>query len=886
MSWRRLIDIVRRTAGLPAGADRDLDDEIRFHLAEEERLLEERGLAADDARAAARRAFGNVPLAKETTRAVWVSTALEQLVQDLRMGGRILTRSPAISAAAISLVALVIGGNTTVFTIAHGILAKPSPGVHASRLLTVSWTAETGFIETHNSHQVYTEFLNRNRTLQPIAAFDFQRVTLLTPAGSIAGRAGIVSPNYFETLGVRLVQGRAFAPHETELQPSGLAVVISHHLWQTTFQGNADLGSQSLMVNGQPAAIVGVTESEFRGAILAEQLDLWVPVAAEPRAWLQPGRSGVAVAMIGRLTPDARRPAAEAELAAIWSSLQQTDPGLPQALKLNLVPYSATAGGNSIVATRGPQILAIFSIVTLLTIAIVCANVANLLIARAATRERETALRQSLGASRARIIRSLLAEGLVLSIVAWVAACLFAWWVSRVVVRFLAPPVQGPVTMPDLTPDWTVVGYALGLALICTTAVTMGPALRAWRLPLLPFLKVGEPGVVQGRSRVFRALVVVQLAFSILLLTTAGLAYRSLSLAADLDVGFDTRNILLASVRTSGTTGEGTANRPLLDALQAAIAELPEVDQVSFVSGAFLGNRVSYPLRRDRSADPVMAAPNRSAPGFFAAVGVPFIAGRDFTRDEGESQAAVIVTRALAEALWPGQPAVGQSLLAGEGDRPREATVVGVVRDAYFTGRGAEQRPRFVFFADVNRPTAQGETTFYVRHRGDAGRLGPALMRALRDVDPRVPVASLRALDDEIAAQAMPIWMLSMLLTIFAAGSLLIATIGHYAVAAFEARRRTREFGLRIALGASAHQLLGSVVRDSLRLTAIGLAIGFALSAGVATVLARVLYGITPTDPPTYLGVFALLTAASLVASYLPARRAARTDPLQALRTE
>jgi predicted permease len=440
--------------------------------------------------------------------------------------------------------------------------------------------------------------------------------------------------------------------------------------------------------------------------------------------------------------------------------------------------------------------------------------------------------------------------------------------------------------MPDLTPDWTVVGYALGLALICTTAVTVGPAVRAWRLPLLPFLKVGEPGVVQGRSRLSRALVVVQLAFSILLLTTAGLAYRSLSLAANLDVGFDTRNILLASVRTSGTTGEATANRPLLDSLQAAIAQLPEVDHVSFVSGAFLGGRVSYSLRRDRSAEPVMAAPNRVAPGFFAAIGVPFMAGRDFTRDEGDSRAAAIVTRDLADALWPGQPAIGQSLLAGEGERPLEAQVVGVVRDAWFTGRGTEQRPRYVFFADVSRPTFQGETTFYVRHHGDAGRLGPALMRALRNVDPRVPVASLRALDDEIAAQTMPIWMLSMLLTIFAVGSLLIASTGHYAVVAFDARRRTREFGLRIALGASAQQLLQSVIRDSLRLTALGLVIGFALSAAVATVLARVLYGITPTDPPTYLGVFAVLTVSSLLASYLPARRAARTDPLQALRTE
>ncbi len=887
MSWRRLMTIVRRTVGLPARVERELDDEIRFHLAEEERLLAERGLASDDARAAASRAFGNVPLARETTRAVWVSTRLEQVRQDLRMGSRILTRSPGISAAAISLVALVIGGNTTVFTIAHGILAKPSPGVHASGLVTVNWMMDTGYVETHNSLRVHAGFVERSRTLQPIAAFESQRVTLLTPAGSVAGRAGIVSPNYFETLGARLVHGRVFGPHETELHPAGLAVVISHHLWQTTFEGRAALGGQPVLVNGRPATIVGVAEPEFRGALMAENADLWLPLAAGERSWLQPGRSGVNVMMIGRLVPGVTRPEAQAEVETLWSALQQDDPDLPRTLRPNLVPYSATAGGNSVVSIRGHQILAIFSIVTLLTVSIVCANVANLLIARAATRERETALRQSLGASRGRIIRSLLAEGLVLSLVAWVAACLFAWWVSKVVVRFLVPPGQGPIVMPDLTPDWTVVGYALGLALVCTMAVTMGPALRAWRQPLLPFLKVGEPGVVQGRSRLSRALVVVQLAFSILLLTTAGLAYRSLSLAADLDVGFETTNIMLATVRTSGTTGDPVANRPLLDALQAAIARLPEVDHVSYASGgARLTGGMRFPLRRDSSAEPVMAAPNRVAPGFFVALGVPLVAGRDFTRDDGDSQASIIVTRAVADALWPGQAAVGQSLLAGEGDRPVHATVVGVVRDAHFNGRGVEQRPRYVFLPDVDRPAAQGETTFYVRHRGDDARLGPALMRALRDVDPRVPVASLRTLDDQIAAETTPIWMLSMLLTIFAAGSLAIATIGHNAVTAFDARRRTREFGLRIALGASAPQLLRSVVRDSFRLTAIGLGVGFVLSAGVATVLARVLYGVTPTDPPTYLGVFALLTVASIAASYLPARRAARTDPLEALRTE
>lgn len=246
----------------------------------------------------------------------------------------------------------------------------------------------------------------------------------------------------------------------------------------------------------------------------------------------------------------------------------------------------------------------------------------------------------------------------------------------------------------------------------------------------------------------------------------------------------------------------------------------------------------------------------------------------------------MIVTRDLADSLFPGASALGESLVAGRGDEVVHAEVIGVVRDAFFTGRGSETRPRHVFFADAGHLSPTGQTTFYVRHRGDLARLGPAIMRVLRDVDPRVPVASLRSLEAEIAAEVAPVWMLTMLLTLFAGSSLSIAAIGHYAVVAFDARRRTREFGLRIALGASAQQLLALVIGDSLRLTALGLLVGFALSVAVGTVLARALFGITPTDPPTYLGVFALLAVASLLASYLPARRAARTDPLKALRTE
>jgi predicted permease len=883
MSWNRLRKVIQRTLFFPSQANRDLDDEIRFHLAEETRLQSERGLADGEAATTARRLFGNVVLAKEETRAVWVSTRLEQFLQDLRFGCRILTRSPGVSLTATILIALVIGGNTTVFSIAHGVLAKPSPGVHAPRLATVSWVAENGDIQTHADFPVYSHFIDHSSVFQSIAGFDFARLTMTLDSGSYAVRAGVVSPNYFDTLGVRLVKGRSFLPEEANPGPSRLVAVIAHHVWQNNFGGIDDIVGKSITVNGQPATIVGVAEQNFRGAIFIELADLWIPLTGEGRDQLQVNR-GAALMMIGQRKDGVSLSQAQTQLATLWMQLQQAHPELKQRYRVRLVPYSATAGGNSIVATRGNRMLAVFSVVTALTLVIVCANVTNLLIARAMVRQREMAVRQSLGASRRRIVRSLLAEGLVLSVVAWIAACLFAWWVSKAVVPFLAPETGAP--SPDFTPDWTVVGYALGLALLCTLAVTAGPALRIRHQQLLPFLKVGEQGVVQGRSRVTHGLVALQLAFSVLLLTSAGLARRSLSLQDSLDVGFDTRNVLLATVNTAAGATTPETNRRLLEGLQDQLATLPGVEHVAYRSARRLASGSGFPVRREQSEESVLAVENTVAPGYFATFDVPIVAGRDFTRAGNSSSRSAIITRQLADTLWPRESAIGKILLTGPADRLTRAEIIGVVENAYFSGRGTEGPPRYVFFSNAERPAAPGETTFYIRHRGQLDAMAPAVARALREADRRIPIASLRSLETEIASEMAPFWILTTLLTMFAGGSLIIAAIGQYAVVAFDGRRRTREFGLRIALGASSRQLVTSVMAESFRLTAIGIVAGFVLSVGAATFLARVLFGITPTDPPTYLGVFVLLATASLVACYLPARRAARTDPLVALRTE
>ncbi len=432
----------------------DVDAEIQFHIREEARLREDRGETAEHAQTNARRALGNVALTKEDTRAVWTWSAFEQLLQDIRSGCRILTTAPGLSAAAVALIALVIGGNTTVFSIAHSFIRKPAEGVTATGLVTLGWTNERGHVNPFNQDFVYRHLLEHSRTLDQVIATYSDRETLNFGTGSFAVSAGKVSPNYFEALGVGIVKGRGFLPSHSDQS----AAVISHRTWETHFQRADDVIGKSVSLGGRPVTIVGVAVPGFRGATLPETADLWVPLP------LAPGP----IAMSGRLAPGVSIAQATAELSALWARLQKAHHELDQQSMFVMVAYSINAGTGTLIDHRSSFFLAIFSVITAITLLIVCANVANLLVARAVVRQRELALRQSLGASRARIVRALMAEGLALSVLAWGAACATAWAIARTMSGFLAPTSQGPsVPMPDFTPDWTVLGYALVLAMLC-----------------------------------------------------------------------------------------------------------------------------------------------------------------------------------------------------------------------------------------------------------------------------------------------------------------------------------------------------------------------------------------------------------------------------------
>jgi len=865
--------------------NRELDQEIEAHLrmAIQDRIG--RGESPERARLAALQEFGNAALIKETTRDVWGWTSVAQALQDLRAAVRVLTKAPVFSAAVITLVALGIGVNTTIYTSIHGILTRPRPGIHAERLVSLGVTIRGRSDDPGNSYPNYQDYVAQSTTLRPILARGFDRFTLALKDASYGFRGCRVTANYFETMGVRMARGRAFTEEEARSDAAGLAAVISYRLWQEQFQASPGIVGRSIELNGHPATIVGVAPPLFRGVQIAEDMDVWVPILAYARVENREDRlldrTDRGVELIARLAPGASLAQARAEFATISRRLEAAYPKANRAFGVELEPYSAIGPG----VQRIRLFMGILMAVALLALLIVCANVANLMLARSAARQREMAVRQSMGASRSRILRLLLAEGLVLSAAAWAGAWLMAQWASRVLPRFLpAGPSQAAHSL-DLTPDWRVGLFALALALLSTLAFTLAPAMRAWRQELLPHLKAGEQSVAQGRSRLANCLVVTQLALCVVLLTSAGLAYRSLYLLDTINLPHDRSGLLLVDIETTGAASSREQNLALLGRLEARLNAIPGVTASSYarVVPANWWSRVR--VQTPGARESVSADTNLAGPNCLRAFGTAPLLGRDFSIDDRSgSKRVVIVNQDLAAALWPGRPALGQTLVLGP--EKQMAEVVGVVANSFFTNSQPPEPHNFLFLAEAQSAARPGGVTLFARHSIPADAVAPAIRAAIRETDPRVPIFTLRTMQAQLENFIGPVLTIATLLGVFAVAALLLASIGLYAVIAFQLSKRTRDFGIRMALGASARQILRTVLREGLQLTALGLALGFVLSAATGRALRGILFGVTPTDAATYLGVFALLAAVSLLACYLPARRAAAIDPTVALRHE
>lgn len=820
-----------------------------------------------------------------------------QVWHDLRFGGRILWQAPGLSAAVILLIALVIGGNATVYSAVRRLLTAPAPGVEADGLLCVGQvSASNARLGPFTSYAQYGHLAVNVTAMHGLTAWAGERFTIGIDDGTHAVFGASVAPGFFETFGVHIAPGRPFDERDHRGADSGLTAIISDRLWRERLQQTAVIGRQ-VTVNGQPVTVVGVTAPGFLGASLTPGEDLWLPIEAFHRsvrnsqALHDPDNASVLIA--GQLAVGRTRTDAQAEIETLSRQWRAAHPDIAADRRSTVFAYSATAFLP--VANLAPGFLAIFSIVTLLTLLIVSANVANLMLARAVSRQREMAVRRSLGASRGRILSMLVAEAVVLALAAWATACVLAWWVSRILVRLL--PVEPQALLADLRPDWPVAVYAMALAVFATLAFTVAPAFRTWRQPVLPWLKAGEQSIATGRSPLSSTLVIVQLAFAILLLTSAGLAYRSVMLL-DSNVGFEANNLVLMTVRTDrtgqrvnpmpgATEPVARANLALLERIRERLLQVRDVESVTYtprVPGPFLLTGV--PIRRPGQAALVVAMRRPVGPHYLQALGLSVVAGREFdARDQLGAPQTAVINASLAAALFPGESPLGQLLEIG--DERAAVQVVGVAPNALYDGPSRDPRPAFVFLAEQQfSGTRSFEPTFLIRHKGPLESVAPAASRALADVDATVPVVAMRTMTAQLDTVTDLERRIAMLLAVFAVVSLGIAALGQYAIATFTVRRRARDFGVRMALGASPERIQRSVVREALKLTGIGLLVGFALSIVAGLAFSRVLVGITPTDPGTYAAVFSLMAVTTVVASYMPAWRAGRVNVVEALRQE
>lgn len=891
---------------LPAWLRRreEIAEEIDGHVSMATRDYIAKGMTPDEARAAAMREFGNMLVVRQTTEDVWSWTRLEQCLQDVRFGSRILFQSPGLSAAAILLIALVIGGNATVYSMVNSILVSPASGITRADLVTIRHVDPAASItDPFVSVPNFEEFARHSKTITDLAAWNALRMTIGLDTGNFAVFGSLVTPNYFETFGVGVVLGRALVERD-DVGQEGLVVVISHRVWQDRFDLAEDIVGRPITVNNVPATIVGVAPVGFSGATLTPAEDLWVPIRAFSR--LSAGgavltdRKQPYVLMVGRLNSATSLAEARAEIATISTQIQATYPNAfttyspkgvvplqnPRAV---VARYSATA--LLPIADMAPVFLTVFSVVTLLTLIVVCANVANLLLGRTVERQRDTAVRVSLGASRGRIVRMLLAEGATLAVVAAIAAYVLASWTSRLLLRVVEPM---PGLLDHARPDWTLAAYGMVLALLATLTFSLAPALRSRRVPVLPLLKAGEHSIARGSSRLTTGLVVVQFALSVVLVTCAGLAYRSMTMLSTAALGFESDNLLLVTVRLGSSAADSNANAPgdrdakflLLERVRERLATATGVEAVSYarrIPGTTLLSTTPILRGSDRE---VPAFVRQVGPEYLQALGLNPIAGRDLTTSDrrGANRFATINQR-LASELFGAESPLGQSVAIG--DRGESVEIVGVAPDALFDGPSHDPHPRYLFVAEQQMPgNPPTDPSFIIRHRGTLDAITPVITRTIRDVDAGLPIVSMTTMNARLVLVTELETTIVRLLVCFAAMSLLIAALGHYAAAMFNMRRRTREFGVRMALGASSRRIRASVVRDALFYTVPGLILGLGLSAAIAVSFQNLLFGVTPADPITYVSVGLLLAAISVVASYVPARTASRVNVVEALRQE
>jgi putative ABC transport system permease protein len=801
---------------------------------------------------------------------------MDILKQDLKFGVRSLWQRPGFTIVAALTLALGIGANTAIFSLVNAVLIRPLPYQHPDRLVLV-WGTQGS---QHNQGVVYADYVDwkaQNRTFAEIGAIRGQSVNLTGATNPDRLIGCFIDASALRAFGARVEQGRLFTDRETDLATKAPVAIISHEAWATRFGADPAILGKQIVINGTSFTVVGVFVPKMPTPMSSQTPDVMVPIGYYPNAHgLERGTRGIGV--VGRLKPGVTLEAAQSDLGAIERQLARLYPATNAGTGAEVVSLRDYTVG----PTRTPLYIILAAVAAVLLIA--CANVANLQLARGASRARELSVRAALGAGRARIARQLLTESVLLSLVGGTAGVGIALALTKGLVALLSPLM--PVDPSTIRIDAVVLGFALAVSVATGILFGLPPAWKASRTNLTDMLRSRIGSGIHVGTR--NALVVVQLALSLALLASAGLLTRSLLALEHVDPGFDGDNLLTAQFRLSPSKYD-TPDKiwSMFERTVAEIRGLPGVDAAALVRASPLsGNGESYPvLVEGRPAPKPGEAPlmlvNSVTTEYFSTMHIPMIAGRDVaTTDRPGTLPVVLVNRSFAQQTWPGESPVGKRIKLGDDDW---RTVVGEVGDTrHFSLNESQLLQAYIPYAQ--RP--QIFTSIVVRTRGNPTDMVKSVQQAIWRVDRDQPVWRFRSMQRDLDAVVTSSKTTMWLIGLFALVALLVAVVGIYGVLSYTMTQRTHEVGIRIALGADAHQVRRMVIGDGLRLIGVAVAIGLVASLGAARLLRSQLYGVAPHDVVTFAAVSVALAGVALAACYLPARRASRVDPMVALRSE
>jgi putative ABC transport system permease protein len=857
--------------------DQELDDEIETHL----RLLTERyvrqGMTEADAAWAARRQFGNITLLKEANREMRGISFIETFVQDLRYGLWMLRRNPGFTSVAVLTLALGIGANTAIFSIVNAVLLKPLPYPDPQRLV---WITEVLHGAELNGAADYIHWREQSKTFDHLTAFTTGQI-YLTGRGE-PERLDVVraTANLVPALGIAPQLGRAFTPEED--RPVGDPVVIlSHALWQRRFGGDPSVIGQSVTLDGRDRVVIGVMPPGFK---FIRKADALLPRAIDVQDALKNEGMRYAGEFIGRLKPGVSVKQARSELDLILERLAQEKPNRLYGERTIMTPL-----GEKLVGNLRQGLLAQFGAVGFILL-IACANIANLLLARANVRRKEMAIRAAMGAGRGRLVRQMLTESLLLSVFGGLAGL----FLSLAGVKALTPLIPDNLAhLKGSGPLFFVNGAALGFTFLASllTGVVAGiiPAIQASRIDLNESLKEGARGVAfsrrQGAWRVSPALVVAELALTLALLTGAGLLIKSYVRAQAVAPGFSTENLLTMTIPLRVARYPLAQRKIINQDLLTRINSLPGVKVAAIGPIPMTEIRTAMDGRSESDSQNQGIGVYYVSDDYFRAMGMPLRMGRSFTEQDNESAPpVVVVNEATARNIYPGENPIGKLVDYQFPDREIQGTIVGVVADVKSFGLEANAPAMEYRLLRQNTHLIGGELV--IRTAGDPLNLVPAVRQQVREINPNIPVVDVMSMEQRLANSHGRRRFQTMLFGLFAAVALAIATVGIYGVISYGVSQRTHEIGIRMALGAQARDVLRMVVRRGMILTLIGAALGLGTALALTRVMKNLLFGVSATDPATFALIALLLVVVALIASYIPARRATKVDPLQALRHE